>query len=411
MGQAVPFYNSPLHFLVHVSRTRPVGRLKRGRTPDWSTSSGAARRPCCDMHRRSMRGGRSAGARVVKTSPWNASRCRGTVPKSSKCLADVQLRITTNDLSSTCAIRPRRTLIARTVSVVMIALGVVACSGQRISTPAPTSRGSTLSAPQIMPTDAAIAACAPGEVATRIAGCARVVQLALGERHSCALMASGRVMCWGDNAFGQLGDATGRPSVVPVLVQRLEDAIEIAAGRATTCARTRRGRVLCWVMNEVGQANPDASRVKPPFALPAVSGGKVTQPPGYDLENVRPWPSPVSDVEDAAGIAMGIDYACALRASGTIACWGNNHAGQLGAVSPAAAFQRNAIAVVPRPIEIAAAGLQSVCVPMRARSGVGADTTTTASSEHSKRGRRLDAYRESSEPSRSNSIQRACARG
>jgi alpha-tubulin suppressor-like RCC1 family protein len=33
----------------------------------------------------------------------------------------------------------------------------------------------------------------------------KAVQLALGYHHSCVLLASGRVACWGDNRMGQLG--------------------------------------------------------------------------------------------------------------------------------------------------------------------------------------------------------------
>lgn len=38
----------------------------------------------------------------------------------------------------------------------------------------------------------------------------------------------------------------------------------------------------------------------------------------------------VTGLADATGLVVGIDYACALRRGGTVACWGANYYGQLG---------------------------------------------------------------------------------
>jgi len=68
-----------------------------------------------------------------------------------------------------------------------------------------------------------------------------VVELATGSNHSCALVASGRVWCWGRNDAGQLGDGAGGiglRSPAPVLVQGLTNVTQIAAGApaAARCA-------------------------------------------------------------------------------------------------------------------------------------------------------------------------------
>src|SRR5688572_22115957 len=72
-----------------------------------------------------------------------------------------------------------------------------------------------------------------------------VQQLALGAYHSCALVMSGRVACWGDNQQGELGDGSGRPSTAPVWVTGLDDVVELRASDAATCARRRDGAVVC----------------------------------------------------------------------------------------------------------------------------------------------------------------------
>ena len=52
-----------------------------------------------------------------------------------------------------------------------------------------------------------------------------VVQLAGSFQHECALLANGRVQCWGYNGFGQLGDGTltsrSTPARIPGLVIQL----------------------------------------------------------------------------------------------------------------------------------------------------------------------------------------------
>lgn len=78
-----------------------------------------------------------------------------------------------------------------------------------------------------------------------------VVQLSVGATHACALTASHDVVCWGDNAAGQLGiDRDGRavgPNLArPHVVGGLPSVVRIAAGAMHTCAIDRNGGVLCW---------------------------------------------------------------------------------------------------------------------------------------------------------------------
>jgi hypothetical protein len=52
-----------------------------------------------------------------------------------------------------------------------------------------------------------------------VVGIEQATQLALGERHSCALLSDGTVRCWGANEFGQLGNGTRTDAHFPVRVR------------------------------------------------------------------------------------------------------------------------------------------------------------------------------------------------
>src|SRR5262249_25600709 len=86
-------------------------------------------------------------------------------------------------------------------------------------------------------------------------------KMALGFAHSCALLAGGKVKCWGANNRGQLGldDATKRadrsgqmvPALKPVALGGT--ATDIAAGSQHTCAIITPGNVKCWGDNSLGE--------------------------------------------------------------------------------------------------------------------------------------------------------------
>lgn len=73
------------------------------------------------------------------------------------------------------------------------------------------------------------------------------VQIAMGDHHACARMRDGTVSCWGGNTRSKLGRVTTQVSdFVPAPVSGLTDAVDIAASAHHTCAVVRSGDVRCW---------------------------------------------------------------------------------------------------------------------------------------------------------------------
>ncbi|HEX3061160.1 MAG TPA: hypothetical protein VHP55_00765, partial [Usitatibacter sp.] len=65
--------------------------------------------------------------------------------------------------------------------------------------------------------------------------------------HVCAITSARGLVCWGDNADGQLGNGTFAPSTVPAPVTGLASGVKaVATGGYHTCALTSAGQVLCW---------------------------------------------------------------------------------------------------------------------------------------------------------------------
>lgn len=74
-----------------------------------------------------------------------------------------------------------------------------------------------------------------------------------GGRHTC-VRAGDSVACWGWNMFGQLGNGMGPDTHSPVIVSGLDSpAADLSAGGSHTCTLLESGDVYCWGGNDRGQ--------------------------------------------------------------------------------------------------------------------------------------------------------------
>jgi alpha-tubulin suppressor-like RCC1 family protein len=100
---------------------------------------------------------------------------------------------------------------------------------------------------------------------------APIVSLASAAYHSCAVLVTGAVLCWGGNEHGEVGLAPSAPQFSPRLVGGFAGkvvALGAGAGAQHTCAVLADGRAQCWGYDHAGQlgaaaATEDADRFSP----------------------------------------------------------------------------------------------------------------------------------------------------
>jgi len=148
----------------------------------------------------------------------------------------------------------------------------------------------------------------------RVAGTSTAlpVSVSAGGSHTCVLLASGGVGCWGSNAFGQLGNPIGLLNETPTASRPYAQVVNgitasaISAGGNHTCALLTNATVSCWGSNVYGQLG---------------IGTKINSSA----------PVLVPGLQGVIAVAAGEDQSCALLSDRSVKCWGANWANQIGA--------------------------------------------------------------------------------
>jgi len=180
------------------------------------------------------------------------------------------------------------------------------------------SGGDETSAPRDVPGDLAAEGAlagdddgdAPGTPDVPATPVGPVASVSARDGHTCAIDTAGVPWCFGAGSRSQLGDGgiTSRPTPSPAVLFEGK-AAAIAPGGSHTCALREDGAVLCWgdgTRGQVGIGAAAAGTVAAPAEVTALGTGGVR------------------------AVASGLDHACAVKADGTLWCWGANDAGALG---------------------------------------------------------------------------------
>lgn len=157
------------------------------------------------------------------------------------------------------------------------------------------------------------------------------IQLFAGAYQTCVINELGNAICWGRNSAGQLGQgnanaiATPAQSMTPIQFGSNVKVLKLAVGDSHICALLQvagvSGKVTCWGSNDSGRLGLGSSTAQTVSPLDS----------GSNLQLVDLGTDPdTAQAEVAVDIAAGFEHTCAVLQDGKVKCWGGNTSGQLG---------------------------------------------------------------------------------
>ena len=188
----------------------------------------------------------------------------------------------------------------------------------------------------------------------------KVIDIAVGYYHSCAVAEGGRAYCWGLEFYGEVGLGNfGGTYSVPTFSSSLVDVERVFAGDYVTCWQHKNGRVSCHGAGPFGDALGEERtpvvmtlrKVTEEEAAPQIEDIRLDSSARcmlFDDGTVWCWGrndygqlgndstessntlTQVDGLSDIVAIDAGYSHVCAVDANGRVSCWGYNVTGELG---------------------------------------------------------------------------------
>lgn len=137
------------------------------------------------------------------------------------------------------------------------------------------------------------------------------VSISAGDDFACALMDNRKVMCWGENNDGRLGQGPlatdDETTPVWVSMENSETAHFLDIGTKSACMILDSGETKCWGTNEEGQIGQGDTDI-----------------------DYYSTPTEVNGNYDFVALSINSDTICAITSNAEGYCWGDNEAGQTG---------------------------------------------------------------------------------
>ncbi|MGB1461289.1 MAG: S8 family serine peptidase [Candidatus Thalassarchaeaceae archaeon] len=164
------------------------------------------------------------------------------------------------------------------------------------------------------------------------------VSVSSGEDHTCSILDNGEIQCWGRNNFGQLGDGSNSHSSTPVEVTLGEVPVQLSAGDWHTCAILDDASLKCWGRNNFGQLGDGTNSDSSTPVTVSLPGEKFL------------------------AVSAGSNHTCAVSDSWAVSCWGSNQNGQLGIGTTVSSNTPSTVTVGGSVVAVSAGGSHTCAI-------------------------------------------------